>query len=190
MRQPSAEQTNRMSAINASYADDEDIVEEIFKEEKYGDPLAQQDQGHVTYVKIERQDVFRVPLMWMMPDSSVDVYILEEKDADNQTEDPNFENKIPLLSNIAEKFSKTANDEYKDNFEANIQSKFLELNDDFYVAMDVQAYCCLPKISQEKNPLQYVLSFNPPILMTNYFMNPLQVFEIDDANLSECEDDF
>ena len=59
-----------MSAINASYAEDE-IVEELFKEEKgVPDPLAQNDnQGHVTYVKIERQDVFRVPLMWMMPDS-------------------------------------------------------------------------------------------------------------------------
>ena len=32
-----------MSAINASYADDEDIVQEIFKEEKYGDPLAQEN---------------------------------------------------------------------------------------------------------------------------------------------------
>ena len=29
------------------------------------------------------------------------------------------------------------------------------------------------------NPLQYVLSFNPPLILTNFSMAPLEVFEID-----------
>jgi hypothetical protein len=29
------------------------------------------------------------------------------------------------------------------------------------------------------NPLQYVVSLNPPLMLTNYIMNPLEVFEID-----------
>ena len=50
--------------------------------------------------------------------------------------------------------------------------------------MDIQAYSCYPKIKKDKNPLQYVVSFNPPIMLTNYCMNPLEIFEIED-NCSE-----
>jgi len=29
------------------------------------------------------------------------------------------------------------------------------------------------------NPLQYVVSLNPPLMLTNYCMNPVELFEID-----------
>lgn len=32
------------------------------------------------------------------------------------------------------------------------------------------------------NPLQYVVSLNPPMMLTNYCMAPLQVYEIEDDN--------
>jgi len=55
----------------------------------------------------------------------------------------------------------------------------LELNKDLYVAFDIQAYQCGPRVTEEMNPLQYVLSFNPPLILTNFSMAPLEVFEID-----------
>ena len=68
------------------------------------------------YIELQPQDVYRVPLMWMMPDSHVDMY-LEEVKLEDQKEDMENEDtfkqkkqKIPLISNITQRFSKTALD--------------------------------------------------------------------------------
>ena len=121
-----------------------------------------------------------------MPDSDVDLYILEEplisddSDGQNQLYQQSFKkSKIPLINSISKVFNKTAADTKDPFFDVKLKSKFIELNEDFYVSMDVQAYTCAPKMRKNTNPLQYVLSFNPPIMLTNYCMNPLEVFEID-----------
>ena len=132
---------------------------------------------HVSYIEIDRKDVFRVPLMWMMPDSEVDVYVLEKQVNENGQE-VDVQTKIPLLNNIGKAFSKTAGDLEKDDLEKDFESKLIKLNNDFYVSMDIQAYSCLPKASIDTNPLQYVLSFNPPVMIKNYCMNPVSISEI------------
>jgi hypothetical protein len=53
------------------------------------------------------------------------------------------------------------------------------LNLDFYACLDVQGYKCWPKATINRNPLQYVISLNPPLLLTNLCMNPLELIEID-----------
>jgi hypothetical protein len=55
----------------------------------------------------------------------------------------------------------------------------IELNDDFYTSVDIQGYKCFPRRTSKQNPLQYVVSFNPPLMFTNYIMNPLEIYEID-----------
>ena len=62
----------------------------------------------------------------------------------------------------------------------------VELNEDFYVAVDVQGYKCLPERSKDSNPLQYVLSLNPPLLLENLGFSPLEVIEIDKPCTAEC----
>ena len=37
----------------------------------------------------------------------------------------------------------------------------------------------MPKVSQDQNPLQYVVSLNPPLILANYSMMPLVLTEID-----------
>ena len=67
-----------------------------------------------------------------------------------------------------------------------LKSQQVELNDDFYVSVDIQGYKCLPERTKNKNPLQYVLSFNPPLLLQNLSFSPLEVIEIDNP----CTSDF
>lgn len=44
----------------------------------------------------------------------------------------------------------------------------------------MQGYSCKPETTKHKNPIQYVVSLNPPLMLTNYCMAPLDIFEIDD----------
>ena len=115
--------------------------------------------------------------MWMMPDSDVDVYVLKKNVNEDGLEE-DIDEKIPLINNIGKAFSKTAGDLQNDDLEKDFESKFIKLNNDFCTTMDIQAYSCLPKASSDTNPLQYVLSFNPPVMIKNYCMNPLSISEI------------
>jgi hypothetical protein len=54
---------------------------------------------------------------------------------------------IPLVCNIGKVYCKTAEDKNKEEFHSDVESKFIEINSDFYISMDVQAYTCLPTIS-------------------------------------------
>ena len=47
--------------------------------------------------------------MWMMPDSDVDVYVLQKRVNEDGLEE-DIDIKIPLLNNIGKAFSKTAGD--------------------------------------------------------------------------------
>ena len=82
-------------------------------------------------------------------------------------------------SNISRVFCKTAADMENSDFTDGLKSKVIEFNEDLYASFDIQAYKCLPYSTIDRNPLQYVLSFNPSMLLTNYCMDPLELYEID-----------
>ena len=66
-------------AINETQLDDEN------SDDSHDFSQHEHDQFEVTLIEIKRNEVFRVPLMWMMPDSEVDMYI-EEQDLDDEQE--------------------------------------------------------------------------------------------------------
>lgn len=86
-----------------------------------------------------------------MPDSEVDMYILEEPLEEKG--DHYDKKKIPLVNCISKVFCKTAAETKDPFFDTKLKSKFIELNEDFYVSMDCQAYTCAPKMRKNTNPL-------------------------------------
>ena len=69
--------------------------------------------------------VFRVPLAYFLPGSLVNVYIRQK------TFDANL---MLLFSNIKDIFNKCSNDL---NLDQGIRSQIVELNSDFYTAVDI-----------------------------------------------------
>ena len=125
----------------------------------------------------------------MMLDSCVDMYILKEEKLNgplyesselaNDKKGSGEEQEVLLVRDIASKFDKCAGDR-PDLLCQGLVSKVHELNDDLYVSYDIQGYSCKPEKSIGNNPLQYVVSLNPPLMLTNYCMAPLDIYEIDE----------
>jgi hypothetical protein len=61
---------------------------------------------------------------------------------------------------------------------SNIESKLIELNDDIYSSVDVQGYKCMTNL-KDAMPVQFVINFNPPLMLTNLTFSPLELIEID-----------
>lgn len=118
----------------------------------------------------------------MMPDSNVDVYVRGKENNSETNEDTDKEHF--MFERISEIFCKCAGDNIYDTFAKNIKSRVLELHDDLYTCIDVQAYSCLPQATESSNPLQYVVALNPRLLLTNYTMAPLSIYEIDDPKVN------
>lgn len=117
-----------------------------------------------------------------MKDSIVDVSLITKEDDNIQ----NAEERVKIFDDIAKKFCKTAADQDDvANFTKGLKSQIVTLNDDFYASVDIKGFGCLPKDTIDTNPLQYVISLNPPLMMTNYCMNPIEVYEIDDPDDKE-----
>lgn len=115
-----------------------------------------------------------------MPDSHVDVCVLgKENNSETNEEDRDTNTEHFMFERISEIFCKCAGDDIYDTFAKNIKSRVLELHDDLYTCIDVQAYSCLPQATESSNPLQYVVALNPRLLLTNYTMAPLSIYEID-----------
>lgn len=91
------------------------------------------------------------------------------------------EKKELLFKNINKEFCKSASMTEWELIEFNRvnQTKIVELNDDFYSSVDIYGYKCFPKAHQDKNPLQFYISLNPPLTILNSSMIPLTLFEID-----------
>lgn len=135
-------------------------------------------------VTLQPHDIYKIPLMWMMPESAVDVAIVKKRLTSVQGTKPReYEDREDadeqIFEDIQKIFRKTASDQKKPTFTDQIESRIIELDSDFYVSIDIQGYCCFPKQTQKTNPLQYVVSLNPPLMLTNYSMSPLELFEID-----------
>jgi hypothetical protein len=86
--------------------------------------------------------------MWMMPGSAVDVTILKKRivpgTKPREYEDIEDEEE-QVFEDIQNIFCKTALDSKKPTFTDQIESKIICLNQDFYVSVDIQGYCCFPK---------------------------------------------
>jgi hypothetical protein len=50
----------------------------------------------------------------------------------------------------------------------------IKLSENYFASVDVCAYKCLPK-SAVDNPLQYVISFNPTLAISNYNFSALEI---------------
>jgi hypothetical protein len=50
----------------------------------------------------------------------------------------------------------------------------VKIQEDYYASVNIQGYSCLPANVNDK-PLQYVVSFDPPLMVTNYNFRPLEV---------------
>lgn len=133
-------------------------------------------------IELKPHNVFRVPLMWLMHDSEVDVYLKLGETAQGASpyRRSRKEKEHLLFKNIQHIFNKTAADkEVPSYFKKGIESKVVEIDNNFYVSVDVQGYACGPKQTQSKNPLQYVVSLNPPLMLANYSMSPLELREFE-----------
>lgn len=142
------------------------------------DKADQSEEGEIIKLTLDPNDIYKIPLMWMMLDSAIDVGILHKKEGP-AAEDDTEQDAEPIFEDIQKIFNKTAAEQSNPNFCEAVTSKIIELNEDFYVCVDIQGYQCVPKNSQNKNPLQYVVSLNPPLMLANYSMSPLELFEID-----------
>ena len=88
-------------------------------------------------------EIFNVPLVWLMKDSDIDILIVQQSLEGNK--DDFSKEFLPVFENISKIFTKTAKDKHREDFCENIKSKTIELNEDFYTTVDIQGYSCLPK---------------------------------------------
>jgi hypothetical protein len=90
--------------------------------------------------------VYRVPLVWMMQDSKIDLYVMtQSKDIPDQEQDL-----IELFTDIQSTFNQCCEDP---DIGETIQSKLIELNDDFYTSIDIQGYKCMSRHLAERRPI-------------------------------------
>ena len=90
------------------------------------------------------------------------------------------EEAIQLFDNMTTTFNKMFQEISLSDFNKNIKSQIVEMNDDYYASVDVNAFVCLPTATPTSiNPIQYFLSFNPPLTIRNSTLYPLIVSEID-----------
>ena len=54
-------------------------------------------------------------------------------------------------------------------------SQVVELYPNYNSTVDIYTYKCLPKRQDDAYPPQYVVSFNPPLLVSNYNFSPLEI---------------
>lgn len=68
-----------------------------------------------------------------------------------------------------------------------VRSQIVELNSDFYTSVDIYGYKCLPLHTEESNPIQYFVCFNPPLVIKNLCLCPMELFEIDNPETESQE---
>lgn len=124
---------------------------------------------------------FKVPLKWyaMTNDrdrqTKVDMYIVKKQAGPQGLENDAVGRKKLIFEDITKKFRGKP----KDVATQRIRSKIIELHSDLYLSVDVQGYACLPEKTKDSNPVQFLIQFNPPLVLFNKTMCALQVFEID-----------
>ena len=88
-----------------------------------------------------------------MPDSCVDVYLVNKEEGKAADEAADAEGEMRCFENIAEIFKRTADEEDEPDFLKGLVSEIFCLNTDFYVSVDIQAFSCLPKRTAGRNPI-------------------------------------
>mmetsp|Transcript_18162 Transcript_18162/g.27941 ORF Transcript_18162/g.27941 Transcript_18162/m.27941 type:complete len:147 (+) Transcript_18162:6795-7235(+) len=123
--------TYKKKKSKSSGIDSDDSFDYEEDEQKQLDDIIKDNE---VIVHLGSQDVFRVPLMWMMHDSLVDIHIMKKlEDSDLDDED----NTLLLFESISRIFNKTAKDQDSLDFTLGLSSRTIELNKDFYASMDV-----------------------------------------------------
>lgn len=191
-RQPTANQTESDDDCPRNISESEEDYSHDYEEQDKLEDEVHKRMDNNAYVQLKPKEVFRVPLTWMMLDSCVDMYLLKEDKLasfdyltsamDEESGDGTDPEAVLLVSDIATKYNKSASHVSLDAFCEGIVSKVHELNDDLYVCYDIQGYSCKPETTKHSNPIQYVVSLNPPLMLTNYCMAPLDIYEIDDPH--------
>ena len=80
-----------------------------------------------------------------------------------------LEESMLLFKNITKRFGARHGDLRQ------LDSRVIRLDYDHYASIDIQAYSCYPKTQVKTNPLQYLLAFNVPLVVSNYNFQPLQL---------------
>ena len=86
-------------------------------------------------VRLCPDEIFNVPLVWLMHDSNIDILIVKQSLEGN--EDDLTKDFVPIFENISKIFTKTAKDKHREDFCENLRSKTIELNEDFYTTVDI-----------------------------------------------------
>eukprot|EP00347_Sterkiella_histriomuscorum_P017164 403350423 len=126
-----------------------------------------QQQGSNSYPKdnervlILPEQVFRVPLHWLFSTKQYQLFI--EGKAMNQL----------VIKNMHEAFT----DQAQDSKLTSNNSSVVRLEHDFYTTVDIQSFTCLP-LAAQNNPPQYLLSFNPPVMISNYNFQSLEIRDL------------
>jgi hypothetical protein len=122
-----------------------------------------------------------VPLSWYLLEHIVSVYIIKKKEQNNDEDDAEKKKRL-LFHDITKKFNLTAENPA---LPTNVFSQYIELNKDFYVSVDIYGYKCLPAETADKNPLQFIVEFNPPLKIQNLSVSPLTISEIDNPGTKQ-----
>lgn len=106
--------------------------------------------------------------------TKINMYLVKKKEGSSHENDESGE-KYLVFEDITRKFRGKP----KDVIKQDIKAKIVELHSDLYISVDVHGYACLPEHTKDKNPVQFLLQLNPPLVLYNKTMCALQVFEID-----------
>lgn len=137
-------------------------------------------------VDLEPQGSFKVPLRWFVERYEVDVYLIPKEDEENGL-NSEFEEYILILENITNYFSKTMEHTESPDFKQGIKSDIYELNEDFYVSVDIMGMKCGPEETSDQNAIFYKVMLNPPLVIENKSMLSLKVFEINNPGQADEE---
>lgn len=95
--------------------------------------------------------IFRVPLSWLFGSKNNAIFV----EAKAMT--------YVLFKNLDDLFT----DQGSASKLSQSSSTLVRLEHDYFASLDVQSFRCLPKVRADA-PLQYLVSFNPPLMITNY----------------------
>jgi hypothetical protein len=126
-----------------------------------------------------------VPLKWYsFENKQVDVYLVKKSEESNEEDDTDKERQL-IMRDITSLFARSPDTPVSVYDKDKIRSQIVELNANFFTSVDIYGYKCLPLHTEESNPLQYFICMNPPLVIKNLCLCPMEIFEIDNPGTSQ-----
>lgn len=122
---------------------------------------------------------FHVPLDWYVKPILVNFWIVRKKPGSDREDHEKME-KDMVYENITRLFSGRAKEERA----VKAESKIIELQEDFYLSVDILGFISRDLAKPEECPLWFTVQLNPPLLVQNRTMMPLEIWEIDEPRTS------